>query len=183
MIKFNTFSSIIEKMSASAKKWIDIDLRKLDNETGEKIWNMYTTTYLPQGMYLSANDWKEMQHKYKASWLIDIDKDKEPDAFIIYKDTEYGHKMALIGSDNSKEGKSTLLKQVFSLLVKDKWYLEASMKMEDILSKSNIPAVTDASKIKKIIPGAENIKDGYYERSLSKVDKKIIKRIYGKPIV
>lgn len=184
MNKFKTMSSIlIEKMSAPAKKWVDIDLKKLDDETGEKIWTMYTTSYLPQGMDLSAEDWKEMQQKYKASWLIDIDRDKEPDAFIIYKDTKFGHKFALLGSDGNRESKSFLIKQLFSLLEKGKWYIEASLKMEDILSKSNVPAVTDPEKIKKMIPEAENINDGYYERKLSKVDKKIIKRIYGRPQV
>jgi len=57
---------------------------------------MYINTYLPQGMDLSADNWKEMQSKYKASWLIDVDKDKDTDAFIIYKNTKYGNKLSLL---------------------------------------------------------------------------------------
>ena len=180
MNRFNKISSIIEKLNVSPKKWIDIDLKKLDNETGEKIYTMYTDTYLPQGMDLSANDWKEMQDKYKATWLIDIDKDKEPDAFIIHKETEFGNKIALLGSNGSRESKSMVVRKLFELLKKNYWYIEASLKMEDLLVKSDIDVITDPDKIKKIIPEASNIHDGYYERKLSKVNKNITKRIYGK---
>jgi hypothetical protein len=45
-----------------------------------------------------------------------LDKDPLPDAFIIYKETKHGNKIALLGSDGSKESKHNLIKKVVSLL-------------------------------------------------------------------
>lgn len=176
---YNQF--INEKMAMPTKKWVDIDLNKVDDETGSKIWDMYTGTYLPQGMDLSADDWKEMQKKYKATWLIDIDKDKEPDAFIIYQDTKFGHRISLLGNNGKSDAKRNLIKKTLDLLDSRGWYIEASKKMEEILSKSNINVVEDEKKIIEIIPEAVPLRNGYYERTLSKINKTIVKRLYGNP--
>jgi hypothetical protein len=170
-----------EKMSMPTKKWVDIDLMKIDDEVGENIWKMYIDTYLPQGMDLSAEDWKEMQRKYKASWLIDIDKDKDPDAFIIYQQTKWGNKISLLGTAGNRDAKKALINKLFDLLKGRGWYIEASMKMEDILRKSSINVVKDNKVIMDMISGASVLGDGYYERPLSKVNKVIVKRIYGNP--
>jgi ribonucleotide monophosphatase NagD (HAD superfamily) len=56
--------------------------------------------------------------------------------------------------------------------------------MEEILSSAGAPFVTDESKIIDIIGKDKEpqfIGNGYYTRSLSKVSKRITKRIYGKP--
>lgn len=55
--------------------------------------------------------------------------------------------------------------------------------MEEILSKSDINIVKNEKDIKKLITNATIIGDGYYNRVLSKVDKVIIKRIYGNPLL
>jgi hypothetical protein len=112
-----------------------------------------------------------------------VDNDGVPDAFIIYKPTEFGNKIALLGTNDKKEAKKDLLKQVFKLLKTPGWFLEASMKMEDILSKSDVPVITDPKVINSIAghKGLEMMDDGYYKRKLSKVDKTIVKRLYGKP--
>jgi len=170
-----------EKMSMPTKKWIDIDLMKIDDEVGENIWKMYTDTYLPQGMDLSAADWKEMQKKYKASWLIDIDKDKDPDAFIVYSKTSWGNRIALLGTAGDRDAKKSLINKLFDLLNSRGWYIEASMKMEEILRKSSVNVIRDNDKITDIIHDATPVGDGYYERQLSKINKVIVKRIYGNP--
>ena len=69
-------------------------------------------------------------------------------------------------------------------LVKSKgWFIEASLKMEEILKSSGAPAITDETMIRDVVgddkkPEFEG--DGYYTRFLSKAGKRIRKRIYGK---
>ena len=55
------------------------------------------------------------------------------------------------------------------------------MKMEELLRKSSVNVIRDNDEIKDIIHDATPIGDGYYERQLSKVNKVIVKRIYGNP--
>jgi hypothetical protein len=56
--------------------------------------------------------------------------------------------------------------------------------MEDIMKASGAPVVRDEKKIQAIVGASKQVQfvgDGYYTRSLSKVDKRITKRLYGKP--
>jgi hypothetical protein len=56
--------------------------------------------------------------------------------------------------------------------------------MEDIMKSSGAPVVTDEEKIQAIVGPDKKVQfvgDGYYTRSLSKVNKRITKRLYGKP--
>lgn len=173
-----------ESINLKVNKWVDVDLNDVDDIMGNYIWNMYTETYLKQKMDLSADNWHDMKGKYKATFLIDVDNDKIPDAFIIHKKTKFGNKLALMATNGKKEAKRELVVKLINLLNERGWYIEASKKMEEIFSKTNINVVRDSDDIKSIIPNAINInKDGYYERVLSKVDKIIIKRIYGNPIL
>lgn len=173
---------IIEQISLPNKKWVDIDLVKLDAETMNLLWDMYTNTYLSQGIDLSAHGPKELQGSYKATWFIDVDKDSTPDAFIIYKETKHGSKIALLGTDGQRESKRMVIKKLFELLKGKGWYLEASLKIEEILSTTDINVVDDeqfvAQILKKEIRWEGN---GYYQRKLKKVNKWITKRIYGNP--
>lgn len=181
-MKFKQY--INELVSLTKKQWSDFDLKSLDSETLEYLFSIYKITYQQEKMDLSAYSGKEFVQKYNAVFLIDIDTDPYPDAFIIYKKTKFGNKIALLGSDGEHDSKKELLKEVFKKLKSNGWYIEASKKMEKILSKSDIPFVSDEEKIKKIIPKEINyLENGYYERQLSKVPVKIIKRIYGKPKV
>ena len=74
--------------------------------------------------------------------------------------------------------------KVIQLCKSSGWFLEASLKMEEIMKSSGAPVVTDEEKIQAIVgpdKKVEFVGDGYYTRSLSMVDKRITKRIYGKP--
>ena len=155
----------------------------VDDIVGNYIWNMYSSVYIKQKMDLSANDWNEMKIKYKATFLIDVDNDKIPDAFIIYKTTNFGNKIALMATNGKKGSRKEIVGKVIDLLNNKGWYLEASKRMEDILSKTDVNVVKNENDIIKIIPKASPIGNGYYNRVLSKVDKTIIKRIYGNPIM
>jgi hypothetical protein len=179
---FLKFEDFLLEFRIPSAKWIDFDLSKIDDEGMELIWNMYVDTYSQAGMDFSASDYRELRSKYKASFLKDVDKDKLPDAFIIYKETPYGNKIALLGTNGIRDAKRDLVKKILELVNTRGWYIEASLRMEDLLSSSRAPVVTDEMAIKDIV-GAdkkpEMQKDGYYTRLLSKANKRITKRIYG----
>ena len=179
-----SLSNILNELEIPSNKWVDLDLNKIDDEGMKQIWQMYITTYLNAGMDLSANSWREMQGKYKATALKDVDSDHIPDAFIVYKQTRFGNKIALLGTNNKKTAKSDVVKKVIELCKTSGWFLEASLKMEEIMKSSGAPVVTDEEKIQAIVgpdKKVEVVGDGYYTRSLSKVNKRITKRLYGRP--
>jgi hypothetical protein len=177
-------TEILNELEIPSNKWVTLDLKSIDDEGMEEIWDMYKTTYLNAGMDLSANSASELQSKYKATALKDVDSDKYPDAFIIYKPTRFGNKIALLGTNNKKSAKSDVVHKVIDLCKTSGWYIEASLKMEEIMKASGAPVVKDEEKILDILgkdKQPEFIGDGYYTRKLSKVNKRIVKRLYGKP--
>jgi len=177
------FEQFVNELEIPSNKWVELDLRQIDAAGMESIWTMYTDTYLGAGMDLSANDWPEMQAKYKATALKDVDGDHFADAFIIYKPTRWGNKIALLGTNGKKEAKSEVVKKLLQYVNTKGWFIEASLKMEEILSKSGAPVIMDEDMIRDVV-GADKkpefIGDGYYTRFLSKAGKRITKRIYGK---
>ena len=176
-------TEILNELEIPSNKWITLDLKSIDDEGIEEIWDMYKTTYLNAGMDLSANSASELQSKYKATALKDVDRDKEPDAFIVYKPTQWGNKIALLGTNNKPQAKTDVVKKLMELVKSKGWFIEASLKMEEILKASGAPVITDEAMIRDVVgddkkPEFEG--DGYYTRFLSKAGKRIRKRIYGK---
>lgn len=165
------------------KQWINFNLQSLDKETMELIWNMYITTYGMQGIDFSANDIDDLQKKYSAIFLMDIDKDSLPDAFIIYRETEFGKKIALSGTNGKKEAKDLFLKRLFELILNTKgWYCEGSLKIDQILKSKNAPYIDNEQIVRTVLKKDITWEgDGYYIRKLSRADKYIRKRIYGTP--
>jgi hypothetical protein len=128
---------------------------------------MYVDTYQSIGLHIESSE--KLTSKYKISWLIDLDKDPEPDAFIIYKETSFGNKLALMGSDGQKESKRTLLKKMTELLKTKGWFCEASHKVAEIIKSNNIPVITDIDLIKKVLGKPDIIPTdevGVYKRKL-----------------
>jgi len=184
--KYITPSAFMKEAALKPNTWKDFNLAALSKEDMDIVWSMYSDTYSKAGLDFSANDATELQTKYKAVYLEDVDADTIADAFIIFKPTLFGNKISLLGTNNKKEAKKELISKLFNLLKTKSWYIEASMKMEEILAKrSDIDVVTDETVIKGVAgdKSLEMMKDGYYKRKLSKVDKSIVKRIYGKPTV
>ena len=182
--KYVTPSSFIKEVKLPINAWKNFNLSGLSNEDIDIIWNMYSLTYKKAGMDFSANDAKELQTKYKAVYLEDVDGDSIADAFIIFKPTQFGNKIALLGTNDKSSAKKELIAQLFKLLKTQGWFIEASLKIEDILSaNTSIPVVTDETIIQSLVghKGLEMMEDGYYKRKLSKVDKSIVKRLYGNP--
>ena len=176
---------LIPELEIPSGKWVDMDMSQIDKEGMNHIWKVYSDAYSAQSLDFSANSASEMQSKYKAIKLIDVDKDKIPDAFIIYKPTKFGNKMALLAADiDKRDAKRAVVQKAIELVKTSGWYVEASAKMEDIMNSSNAPVVTDEKKIMDILgneKAPEFTGDGYYTRTLSKVNKRITKRIYGRP--
>lgn len=171
-----------EDLKIPSGKWIDYDLSRLDKEGLDLIWSMYTKTYSKEGLDFSADEAGELKTKYKAIYLIDIDNDKIPDAFIIYKETPYGNKIALSGTNDKKEAKSKIVKKIIELVNTKGWFVEASLKIEQIMKSNNVPVIKDESVIRDVVGKDKEVEmgeDGYYYRYLSKVHKKIEKRMYG----
>lgn len=176
------FEDFVNEFKIPSNKWIEMDLKKIDKEGMQQIWDMYTKTYLDAGMDLSADDWEEMQAKYKATALKDIDSDHQADAFIIYKPTKWGNKIALLGTNSKKEAKSDLVKKLLQLVNTRGWFIEASLRMEELLSQAKAPVVDNKEMIIDVVgldKKPEFTQDGYYTRYLSKAGKRITKRIYG----
>jgi len=178
-------SNILNELEIPSGKWVDMKMADVDLSGMKLIWSMYKTAYKGQGLDLSAGSASEMQAKYKAIMLIDVDSDKEPDAFIIYKPTRFGNKMALLAANIKKQdAKRAVVKKAIELAKTNGWFIEASAKMEDIMKASGAPVVRDEQKILDILGNEkkpEFIGDGYYTRTLSMADKRITKRLYGKP--
>lgn len=177
-------SKKIDEMSIPSNRWVDVEMSKLDKEEADHIWKMYTDTYSKEGLDFSADDENELRTKYKATFLRDVDNDQKSDAFIIHKETKYGNKIAFLGTNDKKEAKKELIKKVIELLNTRGWFLEASVKMEEILSRSNVPVITDKDLIADIVGTQKKVEfgeNGYYTRFLSKVNKRITKRMYGIP--
>jgi hypothetical protein len=176
---------LIPELEIPSGKWVDMNLSSVDKEGMNHIWKIYTDAYSAQSLDFSASGASEMQSKYKAIKLIDVDEDKIPDAFIIYKPTKFGNKMALLAADvDKRDAKRAVVKKAIELVKTSGWYVEASAKMEDIMNSSGAPVVTDEKKIMDILgneKAPEFTGNGYYTRTLSKVNKRITKRIYGKP--
>lgn len=176
---------LLSEMKLPKDNWVTFNLNSVSDDDMKRIWNMYSSTYSKAGMDFSANDYKELRSKYKAIAVEDVDGDSIPDAFIIHKTTDFGNKIALLGTNDKKEAKRALIKKLFELVRTRGWYIEASLKMEELLSKSNVPVVKDQGFLEYMF-GKKDIKfldNGYYERKLSKTDTRIVKRVYGKPIM
>jgi hypothetical protein len=177
-MKFKKYIS--EKLDLKKKVWTIVPFTSLDEETRHKLWDMYVDTY--QGIGLHIEDAKQLTSKYKIAWLIDTDKDPEPDAFIIYKETKYGNKIALMGTDGGKLNKRLLIKKVLKLLKTSGWYCEASHKIADIFKSNNINVIKDIDLIKKVLKKSDiepfDIDNGIYKRKLGTMGV-VKKQLFG----
>jgi len=173
-----------------ASEWVKINLETLEPEKLERIWTMYTNTYLNMGMDLSVEDASGLT-KYNGVFLVDVDTppDGISDAFILYKETDFGNKIALLGTcqvENcraKKDAARTLVKKMFELLKGGDYFIEAGMKIEEILRdpRSGVPFVCDKIKIEQFLGGKliEFLDDCYYKRRLAMASSIVTKRIYG----
>ena len=169
-----------EEYDFPKKKWVSIPLHNLDKETRHKLWDMYVSTYQSIGLHIE--DASKLTSKYKVSWFIDVDEDPQPDAFVIYKETKYGNKLALMGSDGEKLSKRLLINKAVKLLKTKGWFVEASHKIAEIFTAKGVKTIYDMDFVKGVIGDkkfVEELDDGEYKRSLGALGV-VKKRMYGK---
>jgi len=177
------FEQFVSELTIPSGKWVELDLMQIDDKGMQTIWDMYTSTYAQEGLDFSADDYHELRTKYKATAIKDIDSDQIPDAFIIYKKTRWGNKLALLGTNGKKKAKKEVVKKLLELVNTKGWFLEAGMKIEEIMKANNAPVIMNQEMIIDVVGAKkkpEFEEDGYYTRLLSKVGKRIRKRMYGK---
>ena len=172
------FKDVLNELDLKKNKWTSVSFSSLDNETKQRLWEMYQKTYAKIGLHIESKE--KLTSKYKVSWLIDIDKDPQIDAFIIYKDSPKAKKISLLGSDGRKESKAKLIKKMISLLKKKGWVIGASHKVAEIIKSNGVPVITNPDIIKSIDDKFIDMEpDGEYRRSLAGIG--IIKKyMFGK---
>jgi len=166
------------------KKWVSLPLEELNDDMKQLLWRMYSDSYSRQGLALNTKNINELVDKYKVSWFIDVDTDTTPEAFIIYRESPVGNKIALLGTDDNRLSKRLLVRKLISLLRKPGWYIEASHKIADIIENKGGKWIDDEEKVKKILAPAEIdewLGDGRYKRTLKGTNIEVTKRLYGNP--
>jgi len=203
--KYNLRNLLLE-VELPTGQWVDAPLASLPEDQLERLWKNYTDTYLSMGMDLSAKDAEGLK-KYNAVFLIDLDDppDGLSDAFIVYKRTAFGIKLALLGTcqgpemcDELRAAKSAVVKKMFELLNSGGYFLEAGEKIEEILRKSSVSYYGKTPEEKERLleflgpkfvewveigeplhDGSPAPEEGYYRRKLKYGTDIVTKRIYG----
>ena len=179
------YAQVIESVRLPKKKWIDTALSKLSEEQLRRLWDLYSISYEAVGK--TVKDLSHMRQKYKLLWLIDLDEDVSPDAFIIYKDTKFGSKLSLIGHDGSSAGKRAMLEKAVGLLKTRGWYTGASGRPAEIMIAKGAPIVDDPKIIETVFKHKfiRHIGKGKYEVEVGRggYPKRVIKSMFGNPIV
>ena len=163
-------------------KWIDVSTSDLERAEGETVWDLYSISYGQLGTHIP--DLATFLSKYKILKLIDLDADQAPDAFIAYKVTPFGNKLALMGTDGTRAAKSAVVRQTMALIKQRGWYGEASHKVARMFESAGAPRITDEKVVRAVLKG-KDIKwegDGYYQRQLASLGM-VQKALYGHPKV
>ena len=170
-------------------EWSDIALSDLTPDELERVWTMYSNTYLNKGLDLSVASAEGLRSKYRGVFLIDVDNppDGIADAFLVYKPTRFGNKIALLGTcqvENcraKRDAARATVDKLLSLLRQGSYFAEAGLKLEEILRNSDVPYVCDEEAIRAFTGEkfVEMLDDCYYNRKLAMAAPIVTKRIYG----
>ena len=170
-------------------EWSDIALSDLTPDELERVWTMYSNTYLNKGLDLSVASAEGLRSKYRGVFLIDVDNppDGIADAFLVYKPTRFGNKIALLGTcqvENcraKRDAARATVDKLLSLLRQGSYFAEAGLKLEEILRNSDVPYICDEEAIRAFTGEkfVEMLDDCYYNRKLAMAAPIVTKRIYG----
>lgn len=194
MSKVNYFLKYInnyfEEYEYVPKRWHLEKIKKLDKQEKTKIWNLFKKSYhYMKDDMIKGNSYKNFFTDYDDNYIyiIDNNKDKSMDAFIIYKkkniDGKKYRKISIIAS-NAFGKNEVIKKMVFLLNKKENFFLEGSLKINNILEKNNVKKIENGELIKKIIKKFSNkdvdyLGNGKYSRKLTNSGKTIEKTMYG----
>ena len=164
-------------------RWVDVGVSSLNPKVFGKVWEIYELSYGKIGKHV-PNPLAFMK-KYRMLWLIDVDEDVFVDAFIAYKPTPAGNKVALGGTDGGSKAKRAMITKMQELVKQPGWYAEASHKVADILESAGLRPIDDEAAVRKALKGKEiDWKgDGKYTRTLGTSSITAEKSLYGNPKV
>jgi DNA topoisomerase IB len=161
-------------------EWVEIDSSSLDPLEQDKVWDLYSLSYGSIGTHIPSMG--SFLAKYKVLRLIDVDGDQDIDAFLGYKRTRHGNKLAIVGTDGTRGAKAAAIRHMIQLSKTSGWYGEASHKVEQVLKSGGVPQVTDEALVADILQGKDIVfvGGGRYKRQLPGIGW-VEKAIYGKP--
>lgn len=164
-------------------QWEIVAWSELSDYMRDSVWDVYDVSYGSIGKHIPSKE--VFGKKYKYLYLIDVDADILPDAFIAYKITHAGFKIALGGTDGTRKAKKAMILKMKELIRQPGWYAEASHKVSAILESAGARPIDDEEVVRKTLKGKqiEWLGDGKYSRQLGKSNISAAKSLYGTPRV
>jgi hypothetical protein len=183
-------NKFFEEYEYAPKKWHLEKIKKLDKQEKTKLWNLFKKSYdYMKDDMIKGNSYKKFFQDYNDNYvyIIDNNEDNSMDAFIIYKKKNINgksyRKISILATNVF--GKIKLIEKIILLLKNKKnFFVEGSLKINNILDRNKIEKVQDEQLIKKIIKTFSNkdvdyLGDGKYSRKLTQSGKTIEKIMYG----
>lgn len=188
---------IVERTSSEIPKqkntWIEINPKDYV-DLKDEFFDLIQTAYKEIGGNVKVKNSSDIFNGNITLWR-GIDNDAEPDfdAVIGYKQTAYGNKFVIVGTDGTNISKKQYLEANADDLHKKGFYCEVSHKLAEILiNKFKVHIVTNPNAIKAVInkpltfygkhpTDIHASGDGWYEREIG--GQKLIKTLVGRPLV
>ena len=143
-------ASRIARVHLERKKWVKAPPRQFDLNQQEQIWTIYDLSYAKVGKHISSKS--ALMSNYDLFWVVDVEGDKEIDAFVSYSSTPFGKKIGLIGSDGTSEGRNAMLMKGAELLLKRGWYAEVDSRFARLLKKRlGVNHIQDEDQVRTIL--------------------------------
>jgi hypothetical protein len=156
----------------------DLSFTCLDSQFLDEIHQVYVQAYRYLGLPVSEFSGDELKSKYDGVLSY------QDEAFFVYLNTPFGQKISLLFSRPSAKAKRLLVEKYLELIQQDNWYIEASARIEQISRKAHIPHLNKREDIELVLQKKVWwLGRGYYRRQLSKSQKWVTKKIYGKPLL
>lgn len=164
-------------------RWEIVSWSELSDYVRGSVWEIYDVSYGSIGKHVPNK--AVFGKKYQYLYLIDVDDDIFPDAFIAHKITHAGIKIALGGTDGTRKAKKAMIQKMRELILQPGWYAEASHKVSAILESAGARPIDDEEVVRKTLKGKEIewLGDGKYIRQLGSSSISAAKSLYGSPKV
>jgi len=167
-------------------EWITSKPLSYSTQQQENFWTLYDTAYREIGKHIGSK--AELLNKYQLIDATDVDNDPDIDAFLAYKVTPFGRKVAIMGHDGSKPAKKELIRRLLQVVQRKGYYLEGSDRIAEILMSSGIQPIQDKDIVYEVL-GSMVEEDaviwegnGWYSRELGPIGRHT-KAIFGRPLV
>lgn len=185
---FSQWVSPVEKVASrylarlevpSRGQWVSAPPEKLDSLQADRLWQMYHLSYGNIGMHVPSL--QALLADHDLLWVTDIDGDGEFDAFIAYKKSPAGNKLALMGSDGSSASKRATITKCVELLKSPGWYAELSHRPAQLMEQAGVSKIDDEELVRNTLrKPLEWLGDGQYVRTIGSLGA-VTKSLYGHP--